>query len=179
MSNFTLHTVATAPENAKPLLNGSLKAFGMLPNLHAVMAESPALLEAYQVVHQLFSRSSFDKNELTVVWQTINKEHDCHYCLPAHSGVARMMGADESVDTAVRNGTALPTEKLEVLRETTLAMVRERGVLSAEQVAKFYGVGYENKHLLDIILGLSQKIMSNYTNHVAETPVDDAFKKFI
>jgi len=29
-----------------------------------------------------------------------------------------------------------------------------------------------------VILGLSQKVMSNYTNHLAETPVDEAFKGF-
>ena len=169
MSEFTLHTRDTAPAAAKPLLDSSQKAFGMVPNLHAVMAESPQLLEAYQVVHGLFSQSSFDKNELTVVWQTINKEHNCHYCLPAHTAVAHSMGADPEVNDAVRNGTSLPNEKLEVLRNTTLAMTRQRGVLEAEQVEAFYAVGYENKHLLDIILGLSQKVMSNYTNHVAKT----------
>lgn len=179
MSEFTLHTKDSAPEAAKPLLEGSQKAFGMVPNLHAVMAESPQLLEAYQVVHGLFSQSSFDKNELTVVWQTINKEHNCHYCLPAHTAVAHSMGADAEVNDAVRNGTALPSEKLEVLRTTTLAMTRQRGALEADQVDTFYAAGYENKHLLDIILGLSQKVMSNYTNHVAKTPIDAPFQKFV
>lgn len=178
MTEFTLHTQETAPEAAKPLLDNSQKAFGMVPNLHAVMAESPQLLEAYQVVHGLFSQSSFDKNELTVVWQTINKEHNCHYCLPAHTAVAHSMGADPAVNDAVRNGTPLPNERLEVLRTTTLAMTRQRGVLDADQIEAFYAAGYENKHLLDIILGLSQKVMSNYTNHVAKTPIDAPFQKF-
>ena len=35
-----------------------------------------------------------------------------------------------------------------------------------------------NAHLLEIILGVSQKVMSNYVNHLAQTPVDAAFNKF-
>ncbi|MCV5838426.1 carboxymuconolactone decarboxylase family protein, partial [Escherichia coli] len=67
------------------MIENSVKAFGMLPNLHAVMAEAPTLLEGYQVVHELFQQTSFNAEELTVVWQTINVEHGCHYCVPAHS----------------------------------------------------------------------------------------------
>ena len=47
MNPFKVHTIESAPEESKPMLEASVKAFGMKPNLHAVMAESPALLEAY------------------------------------------------------------------------------------------------------------------------------------
>jgi len=29
-----------------------------------------------------------------------------------------------------------------------------------------------------VILGVSQKVMSNYTNHLADTPVDAPFRAF-
>ena len=46
--------------------------------------------------HRLFQHeTSFDKDELTVVWQTINVEHACHYCVPAHTGIAKMMKVDQ------------------------------------------------------------------------------------
>ena len=67
----------------------------MIPGLHAVMAEAPGLLEAYQRVHELFVSSSFDKDEITVVWQSINVENACHYCVPVHTGVAKKMGVDD------------------------------------------------------------------------------------
>jgi alkylhydroperoxidase family enzyme len=179
MSDFTLYTLETAPQAAKPLLEKSVKAFGMLPNLHAVMAQSPQLLDAYQQVHELFQQTSFNADELTVVWQSINIEHDCHYCVPAHTGIAHSMKVDQSIIDALRNKTELADEKLEVLRDTTLAMVRQRGVLSAEDLSKFYAAGYDKQQLLEIVLGLSQKIMSNFTNHLADTPVDAPFKQFV
>ncbi len=178
MSTFKKHDIDSAPEASKPLLAKSQKAFGRIPGLHAVMAEAPGLLEGYQLLHKLFQETAFNAEEITVVWQTINVEHNCTYCVPAHTGIAHMMNVDPALIEALRNQEPMPTEKLQVLHETTLAMVRKRGELSDEEIETFYAAGYEQRHLLEIILGLSQKVMSNYTNHIAKTPVDNVFKKF-
>lgn len=179
MTEFTLYTADTAPEEAIPLLADSVTAFGMVPNLHAVMAEAPTLLKGYQVLHELFQKTSFNAEELTVVWQSINIEHNCHYCVPAHSGIAAAMKVDQDIVDALVNKTPLVSPKLEALRETTLAITRERGVISDEQIEKFFVAGYGKQQLLEIIVGLSQKVMSNYTNHLANTPVDEAFKQYV
>lgn len=179
MTDFTLYTADNAPEAAKPLLTESVEAFGMIPNLHAVMAEAPSLLEGYQILHGLFQKTSFNAEELTVVWQSINVEHACHYCVPAHSGIAAAMKVDQDIVDSLVNKTPLANSKLEALRETTLAMTRERGVISDEQIETFFAAGYGKQQLLEIILGLSQKVMSNYTNHLAGTPVDEPFKQYV
>lgn len=178
MSSFTLHDQNSASEAAKPLLEKSNKAFGLVPGLHAVMAEYPELLDGYQVLHGLFLNSSFDADEKTVVWQTINVEHACHYCVPAHSGIAKLMKVSDEVNNALRDETPLPTPKLEALRDFTLAMVRQRGELEAKQLDDFYAAGYTQRNVLEVILGLSQKVMSNYTNHIAQTPVDKVFEVY-
>jgi len=178
MTTLKIHSIETAPEGSKALLEQSQKANGMLPALHGVLAESPQLLEAYQTLHQLFTQSSFDNEELTVVWQTINVEHACHYCVPAHTGIAYMMKVDAAISEALRNKTALPTEKLQALHDFTLKMVRQRGQVSQEDLDAFYQAGYGERQVLEVILGLSQKVISNYTNHIANTPVDAPFQKF-
>ncbi|WP_022952504.1 carboxymuconolactone decarboxylase family protein [Leucothrix mucor] len=178
MTTFTIHDLETTPAESKPFLEKSFKAYGMIPGLHGVMASAPGLLEGYQVLHELFANSSFDAEELTVVWQTINVEHECHYCVPAHTGIAHSMKVDPALTEALRNSEPMPTEKLQALHDTTLAMVRSRGNLTQEEIKAFYAAGYGERQLLEIILGLSQKVMSNYVNHIAETPVDDAFKQF-
>jgi alkylhydroperoxidase family enzyme len=177
--SYELYDLKTAPQDSKPLLEQSLKEFGMIPNLHAVLAESPPALEAYQVLHGLFQQTSFDAEELTVVWQTINVEHECHYCVPAHTGIAHMMKVDPAISDALRNRTELPDNKLQVLHLTTLALVRNRGRISEQEQAELFAAGYEPRHLIEVILGLSQKVISNYVNHLADTPVDKPFQKFI
>ena len=179
MTDFTLHTVETAPEESKALLDDSIKAFGMIPSLHATMAEAPGLLAAYKEIHEHFVNSSFTKEEITVVWQTINVEHACHYCVPAHTGIAKSMGVDDAITDALRNETALPNARLGALRDFTLSVVRERGNVDDGAVQAFLDAGYTRRQILEVILGLSQKIMSNYTNHLANTPVDKAFEKFV
>ena len=100
MNNLTVHTRDTAPEKSKALLDNSIKAFGSVPSLHGVLAESPEALEAYQLLHKLFVATSFDAEELTVVWQTINVENNCHYCVPAHAAIAKMMKVDDALTAA-------------------------------------------------------------------------------
>ncbi|TDK50467.1 carboxymuconolactone decarboxylase family protein [Antarcticimicrobium luteum] len=179
MTKFERFDETTAPEAALPLIAKSKKAFGRLPGLHAVMAGSPALLEAYQALHRLFAEeTAFDADEKTVVWQTINVYHACHYCVPAHTGIAKMMGVSDEVSNALRDETPLPNDKLEALRTFALIMLDNRGNPTDEQIGAFYAAGYNQRHVLDIILGLAQKVMSNYTNHVAQTPVDPVMQKF-
>lgn len=178
MSTLKVHTIQSAPEASKSLLENSNKAYGMIPGLHGVLAGAPGALEAYQTIHQLFVDSSFNNEELTVVWQSINVEHECHYCVPAHTGIAAMMKVDDKITDALRNRTALADSKLEALREMTLSIVRNRGNVNDEEIEAFYAAGYGERQILEIILGVSQKVISNYTNHIAQTPVDKAFEKF-
>lgn len=179
MDNFKIHSIESAPEKSKIQLEESQKAFGMLPNLHAVMAESPAVLEAYKTLHRLFSEeTAFNAEELTVVWQTINVENGCHYCVPAHTGIAHSMKVDPAITEALRDEKPLANDKLEALRTATLKVIRNRGILSESDLEAFYNAGYTKQQLLEIFLGYSQKILSNYTNHVANTPVDAPFKSF-
>ncbi|WP_234497287.1 carboxymuconolactone decarboxylase family protein [Vibrio maritimus] len=178
MNNFKLHTLDSAPEKSKAILEGAQKQMGMVPGLYAVMAESPETLKAYTQLHQLFTQTSFDAEELTVVWQTINVEHECHYCVPAHTGIAHSMKVNAELIEALRNDTAMPTEKLQALKDFTLSMVRNRGNVPEAEVTAFYNAGYGPQQVLEVILGLSQKVISNYVNHMADTPVDKVFEKF-
>lgn len=174
--NFPSHDLETAPEASKLLLENSQKAFGHLPGLHKVLAESPQAYEAYQRLHKLFTETDFDADELTVVWQSINVEHSCHYCVPAHTGIAKMMKVSDKITDALRNETPLPTPRLEALRTFTVQMVRARGNATDAQVEAFLNAGFGHRAVLDVILGIAQKTMSNYVNHVAATPVDAALQ---
>ena len=98
--------------------------------------------------------------------------------IAAHTGIAKSMGVDDAITNALRDKTALPNARLESLRDFTLALVRERGNLDDATVQTFLDAGFTKRNILEVILGYSQKIMSNYTNHIADTPVDKPFQKF-
>lgn len=178
MAEFQIHDLKSAPAAAKPLLEKSQKAYNMIPNLHGAFAESPQLLEAYQVVGDLFGESSLSAVERNVVWLAINVEHNCHYCVPAHSAIAKSQGVDDETIEALRNAAPLADKKLEALRAFTLKMVRQRGAVSDADVQAFLDAGHTKQNVFDVLLGISHKVMSNYANHLAKTPVDEPFQKF-
>lgn len=178
MTDFPLHDETTAPEASKAMLADSAKAFGMIPNLHRAMAQSPELLDAYKHLHTLFLNTSFTATEQNTVWLAINVEHACHYCVPAHTAIAHSMKVNPEVIEALRQERPLSDAKLEALRAFTLAVVRQRGDVSPKQVDAFLDAGYSRKQVLEVLLGVAQKVMSNYLNHIVETPVDEAFEKF-
>ncbi len=149
----------------------------MIPNLHGVMAEAPSVLEGYQRLHELFQKTSFSAEELTVIWQSLNVEHNCHYCVPAHTAIAHQMNVDPAIIQALNTGTSLP-EKLEALRTFTLTMARSRGNIKPAEIENFLAAGYTKQHVLEVVLGLAQKVMSNYINHFSNTPIDAPFQKF-
>lgn len=178
MTDFKIHDLDSAPEGARALLENSQKNMGRIPGLHGIMAESPQVLEGYQKLHQLVLDSSFDNDEKTVVWQTINVENACHYCVPAHTAIAKMMKVSDDITNALRDETPLPSDKLEALRTFTLAVMNKQGNVSQDDLDAFFKAGYKNRQVLEVIMVLSQKVMSNYINHIAQTPIDEPVRKF-
>ena len=88
------------------------------------------------------------------------------------------MKVDPALTEALRNGEAMTTEKLQALQDFTLSMVRNRGNVSDQEMQTFFDAGYGQQQILEVILGLSQKVISNYVNHAAKTPVDPMFEQF-
>ncbi len=179
MSHFTLYTLDTAPDAAKTLLEHSQKLYGgMIPNLHAVMAEAPALLEAYQRLNEIFERSSLDLVERNIVWLTVNYKNGCTYCMGAHTAIAQFAGLADTDIEALRNGTPLAEQKHEALRSFTAHMVEARGWAEDTELKVLFSAGYTQQTALDVVLAIGIKTLSNYTNHIAHTPLDKGFTKY-
>lgn len=178
MADFKRHTIESAPEASKPLLEDSKKSYGMIPNLHAVLAESPETLKAYKDLEQLFAASSLAPAERHVVWLTISVTHACHYCVPAHTYLAHKDGVSDAVIQALRNDRALPDNRLEALRRFTKAVIENRGNVAGGELDAFLEAGFTQRNVFDVLLGISHKTISNYANHIVETPVDAPFTKF-
>lgn len=176
MSTFTRYTPDNAPGASKSLLSDAEKAFGFVPNLHAYMAEAPELLAGYNALWDLFGKSSLTAHEQQVVFLTANFENNCHYCMAGHTALAKMQNLDAAVIDALRKGTALPDERLNALHQFTKSVVRDRGFVSDADVDSFLSAGFTRRNVLEVVLGVATKVMSNYTNHLVDTELDDFMK---
>ena len=68
--------------------------------------------------------------------------------------------------------------RLETLRVFTLKLVEKRGWTSSQDLEAFLVAGFTKQNVIEILVAISHKVLSNYTNHIVDTPVDDAFKRF-
>ena len=170
-----VHDIGSAPGAAKPLLEKAESAFGFIPNILGVMAESPALLEAYMSMSEIFEKTDFNAIEKQVVLLAVSQDNDCGYCMAAHSGIASMQKLPDNVIKAVVEGRSIDDDKLEALRKFTQQVVSTRGNPEGTDINAFLEAGYSKRHVLDVIAGVGMKTLSNYTNHIAKTPIDKQF----
>lgn len=175
MNGYPIHTVASAPAAAQPLLEQAQAQFGLIPNLFGGMASAPGLLQSYMAVYQAFASGTLNALEQQIICIAVSLEHDCDYCVAAHSTVAGMQQLDPAVVSALRNGSTLPDAKLEALRSFTLALVRQRGWAEPAQLEAFLAAGYTRAAALEVVTGIGLKILSNYADHLIHTPVDAPF----
>lgn len=175
MTDFPTHTLSTAPEGSKSLLEGVQRNVGFIPNLMGTMAQSPALLESYITLSRLFGSTSLSETERQIIAMTNNRLNDCHYCMAAHSVISAKNGVAEDVIEALRTNQPIADAKLEALRQFTIEMHESRGWPSEAALQAFLNAGYSQQSVLEVVLGMAYKVLSNYTNHLAETDIDKAF----
>lgn len=175
--DFNIYTIDNAPENSKPLLNAAKEKFGFVPNLLGEFAESPALLEGYLKLNEIVGKTSFSPVEQQLAILAVSIENKCHYCSAVHSTILKnQLNVDESVVEAVRNGEALLNPKFNALVTYIRKVVANRGFLDDSDVEAFLDAGYSKQQALEVNLIVALKTISNYTNHLADTPLDEAFE---
>ncbi|VFR23966.1 Macrophage infectivity potentiator-related protein [plant metagenome] len=170
------HTIDSAPEKSKALLQSSVDNFGWIPNQSAYMSESPSLLAAYQRAHDLFIDSSLNEEEKAVVWITCGVESNCAYTVQAHAYIALAKGVGDHVVDAIAHDPDRLDDRLKALQRFTLKVIHCHGRLEKQAIDAALQAGLSRRNMLDVILGVSQKNMSTILNSIADTEIDDRFK---
>lgn len=176
MTKFTVHTVDTAPEKSREILKAVQQKLGFIPNMLGEIAESPAMLKAYSELSSATSWGSFSPVELHVIQITVSTLNNCGYCVAAGTTLGEKGGVPRDVLEALRKEIPLKDVKLEALRTFTGSLLKKMGWADERDLAAFYKAGYTKAHALEVILNVSLKVMTNYVNHIAATPLDKAFE---
>ncbi|TAM89600.1 carboxymuconolactone decarboxylase family protein [bacterium] len=165
-------------ERTRAVLTEVRRRNGMIPNMYAYLANAPEVLETYLAGYEKFrSLSGFTPAEQEVIFLTISYENGCDYCMAAHSVIAEAKSkVPQPVTEAIRDGAPIPDVKLAALAAFTRTVLLTRGRPTESDVHGFLHAGYSEKQVLDVILAIAVKTLSNYSNHLFATPLDDAFK---
>jgi uncharacterized peroxidase-related enzyme len=170
-------TIEHAEPKARAVLERAKAQVGFVPNMFGGMANSPGLLATYLDGYQRFREDSgLTPVEQEVVFLTISRGNGCEYCVAAHSVLADTMSkVPAAVTDAIRGGHPIPDAQLAALSTFTEVLRSTRGLPSAAEVRTFLAAGFEEKHVLEIILALAVKTLSNYANHLFHPQVDAMF----
>lgn len=90
--------------------------------------------------------------------------------------IMTMLKAPQDVIAALREGKPVADTKLEALRVFTRKLLEEQGHVGDEALNAFLAAGYSKAQVLDVLVCLSTKLLSNFTNAFAQTEVDAPMK---
>jgi uncharacterized peroxidase-related enzyme len=176
MSIFSVHTVDSAPQDSKSILQEVERNMKFIPNMLRVFSESPVALKAYIELMKLLKTSSLSEAERQVVFLETSYENDCHYCMAAHSKLAKNFKVDNAIIQAIREGKAIDDKKMETLRRFTRSVVKNKGYVKEADLKQITAVGYKQAQILEVIVAITVKTLTNFTAHVTNLPLDEAFK---
>ncbi|NNM56830.1 carboxymuconolactone decarboxylase family protein [Acidocella sp.] len=173
-------TLESAAGPARKVLEKAMAQAGFIPNMYANMVNSPGLLETYLDGYARFrAESGFTSVEQEVVFLVVSRANGCNYCTAAHSMIAdKMSKVPADVLHALRAGTPIADPKLAALAQFTQVMFDTRGRPATADTHAFLAAGYGERQVLEIVLAMAVKTLSNYANHLFHTPVDDMFAAY-
>lgn len=175
MAIYEIHTVETAPQGSKALLQTLGGTLGTIPNLAASMAESPELLRGFLGIRQVLYGGTFSPEEIQVLALTNAFENGCGYCMAFHSRFALEAGVSRDAVEALRAGRSPKEPKLKALSELSRALVKRRGHVGDDELQSFLSAGYSKAQALEVVLGVAVSILPNFAHHLTRCPLDGAW----
>jgi AhpD family alkylhydroperoxidase len=170
-------TKETAPEASRPVLEHVEKVFGFVPNLMGTLAGAPAAAKGYHALIFEFTKGSLSPQAQQLVLLAVSVENKGSYCTLAHSETAKALAhMPAEVINAVRNREPIVDAKLNALISLTRELVRERGYADPELVQAFIAAGYRKEQIMEILLGIAVKTISNYLDHISPVEIDREFQ---
>jgi uncharacterized peroxidase-related enzyme len=165
MITFTEHTTSNTDGDTKALLETIQSGYGFVPNLFSYMAEAPTTVQAYLQLNDLLAKTSIPMPQLQVALLAAAIENDCDFCRVAHRAIGKKMGANPSSLNALNESKEIADPKDRAIAEFTKAMVHHRGWVPEQETQKFLEAGFTKQNILEVILVVTIKTLSNYSNH--------------
>jgi alkylhydroperoxidase family enzyme len=179
MPNYQIHTLVSAPEKSRPALGQLEQAFGVIPNLAAVIANSPKLVNALVGVFQQVHSSSLTEPEIQVVLLTDAVTNSSRYAVAFHTALAVQQGVSPEETNAIRDGRMPADRRFAALSTLAKKLIEKRGHLSEEELGAFLDAGFTTEQIMEVIAIVAASTITNYAGAIANPPLEDRFRQFV
>ena len=170
MSTLNVPQREEVSSNNQAIFDNLKEAVGFVPNLFATYAHSENALSNYLALSN--AKTSLKAKEKEVVNLAVSQVNNCLYCLSAHTAIGKMNGFTEEQILELRGGSASFDKKLDALARLAKNVTENRGATDATVLENFFKAGWTKENLIDTIVLVGDKTISNYINNTTEIPVD-------
>ncbi|MEW7278672.1 carboxymuconolactone decarboxylase family protein [Aquimarina sp. 2201CG1-2-11] len=170
MSVFNVPTKEEVSANNQAIFDNLNNALGFVPNLYATYAHSDTALENY--LNFANSKTSLSAKEKEVVNLAVSQVNECLYCLSAHTAIGKMNGFTDEQILELRAGKASFDPKLDALAKLARNITENRGKADSNVIENFLSNGYNKGSLIDTIVLVGDKTVSNYVHGATQVPID-------
>lgn len=178
MPTYQIHTIASAPEKSKPALEHLQQVFGVIPNLAAVIANSPKLVNSLVDVFQQVHSSSLTEPEIQIVLLTDAVTNSSEYAVAFHTALAVQQGVNPEETNAIRDGRMPKGQRFAALSTLAKTLIEKRGHLSEQELGAFFDAGFTTEQIMEVIAIVAASTITNYAGTIANPPLEDQFQQF-
>ena len=167
---FTVPTRAEVSANNQGIFDNLQKGLGFVPNLYAYFSKSETALGDYLAFQN--RKSTLRAKEREVINLVTSQINGCRYCQSAHTVLGKMNGFTDEQVLEIRKGSAPFDSKLDALVKFTASTVENRGRATEESKEAFFEAGYTEANLVDVVIVIGDKIISNYIHNLTDFEID-------
>lgn len=170
MTKFKVPTKEQVSPKNQEIFDNLQKNVGFVPNIYATYAYSDHALERFMAFAG--GKTSLNNKEKEVVNLVVSQVNGCEYCLAAHTAGGKMNGFSDEQLIEIRKGNAGFDQRLDALAKLTLSITKNRGEIDDELLNSFFEAGYDKGTLVDLIVGIGEKTVTNLLHQVTDVPID-------
>lgn len=170
MSTFKVPSREEVSPANQALFDNLKKGLGSVPNLYATLAYSEHALGNYLAFQN--AKSSVTGKAREVVNLVVSEVNACEYCLAAHTVIGKMNGFTDAQVLEIRSGTASFDSKFDALARLVKSIAVMRGHADPALIDAFLAAGWTKENLVDVVVLIGDKTVTNYLHGVTGVPVD-------
>ena len=170
MSTFNVPNREEVSENNQAIFDNLQKQVGFVPNLYAAYAYSDTALGDYLAFQN--RNTSLSGKEKEIVNLVVSQVNNCAYCLAAHTAIGKMNGFTDEQILEIRGGSASFNEKFNALAAFVKDATLNRSHPSQASIDNLLAAGYTKENVVDIIVVIGDKTVSNFIHGTTQVPVD-------
>lgn len=160
-----------AAGKVKEQLEQVKKRLHRVPNMHATMANAPAVLDAFTTLNAALSHVSLDPELRTRIALTVSATNAVEYCLLAHTEAGHAQKIPDAELSAAREAKSANPKYAAALKFAK-AVVEDMGQVTDDDMKGLHAAGYTDAQALEIVAVVSASLFTNYFNHVVATKPD-------